>query len=57
MDHACLLLATSHVVLHRVAAIFLEFYHFKPKKSKNSLKCFALMEQHEIKVGKSALEL
>ena len=38
-------------------AIFLEFYHYKPKKGMNSLKCFSIIERDEIKEGVLYLEI
>lgn len=40
------------------AAIFFEFYHYKPKKRKKSCRCWALLEMDEVaKGGVRALEL
>lgn len=39
------------------AAIFFEFQHYKPLKAKNSTRCYAFIESHELKNGKMALEL
>lgn len=39
-------------------AIFFEFKHYKPKKKKNSLKCFSFVEKDELRDGaKTVLEL
>ncbi|GFO27435.1 axin interaction partner and dorsalization antagonist [Plakobranchus ocellatus] len=38
-------------------AIFFEFKHYKPKKESISTKCWALMEQDELKEGHLALEI
>lgn len=38
-------------------AIFIELYHYKPKKQKNSLKCFCIIEKDEIKEGFLSLEV
>lgn len=38
-------------------AIFFEFKHYKPKKDIVSTKCFAFMEQDEIKPGPACIEL
>ncbi|KAJ0411438.1 hypothetical protein ATCC90586_007098 [Pythium insidiosum] len=42
----------------RNAAVFLELYHFKPKKRKKSCRCWALLEMDELRKGGAlALEL
>ncbi|EGD79766.1 hypothetical protein PTSG_10751 [Salpingoeca rosetta] len=38
-------------------AIFLEFKHYKPKKHKNSVKCFCILEKDELKNGSFPLEI
>ncbi|XP_067682024.1 axin interactor, dorsalization-associated protein-like [Haliotis asinina] len=38
-------------------AVFFEFKHFKPKKKSTSTKCWAFLEQDEIKEGPTYLEL
>uniref|UniRef100_A0A8C5MWC1 Axin interactor, dorsalization associated n=1 Tax=Leptobrachium leishanense TaxID=445787 RepID=A0A8C5MWC1_9ANUR len=43
--------------LTKGAAIFFEFKHYKPKKRFTSTKCFAFMEQDEIKSGQMVIEL
>ncbi|XP_020612421.1 axin interactor, dorsalization-associated protein-like [Orbicella faveolata] len=43
--------------LPRGTAIFFEFKHYKPKKDIVSTKCFAFMEQDEIKPGPACIEL
>ncbi|KAM9778636.1 axin interactor, dorsalization-associated protein [Syngnathus typhle] len=43
--------------LPKGAAIFFEFKHYKPKKRFTSTKCFAFLEQDEIKPGPVVIEL
>jgi len=38
-------------------AIFFEFKHYKPKKDIVSTRCFAFMEQDELKPGSACIEL
>ena len=38
-------------------AIFLEFKHYKPKKHKNSVRCFCILEKDELKNGSFPLEM
>ena len=39
------------------AAVFFEFKHYKPKKTKISVKCFCFMERDEFKKGTFPLEM
>ena len=39
------------------AGIFLEFKHYKPKKSKISTKCFSVLEADELQEGAKVLEI
>lgn len=43
--------------LPRGTAIFFEFKHYKPKKDIVSTRCFAFMEQDELKPGPACIEL
>ncbi|XP_039259212.2 axin interactor, dorsalization-associated protein-like [Styela clava] len=43
--------------MSRNSAIFFEMKHYKPNKRMTSLKCFAFMEQDELKPGPCVIEL
>lgn len=43
--------------LPRNSAVFFEIMHYKPQKRMTSLKCFAFMEQDELKPGPCVIEL
>ena len=47
----------SIVICALGTAIFFEFKHYKPKKDIVSTRCFAFMEQDELKPGPACIEL